>query len=158
MMFLQAEALLTWYCVGGREGILYRKAEFLYDFGNFKKGEKYERVLISLNTSEIVTFDKKGTEKSQSFCLTPSEKHKMFNYKYDTEEGECYNLKVEHEKEMVFTVLDYCKYDIEGKPLQKLSGSKELTTKFTEMVNSDKKLREHFERLCKNEAEGIESC
>lgn len=160
MEFLQAEAPLTWYHVGERDGILYREAEFLQDFGNFKKGEKYRKILISLSTSEIVTFDEKGKQKAQSFCLIPSERHKMFNYKYDNEEGECFELRIEHEKDMVFTVLNYCKYDIEGRPLQRLSGiqAKELTPKFTEMVNKDKKLREHFERLCKNEAEGIEPC
>lgn len=159
MVFLQAEAPLTWYFVREREGILYKKAEFLQEFGNFKRGEKYASVLISLTTSEIVAFDEQGNQKSQGFCLLPSERHKMFNCKYDTEDGECFDLKVEHEKELKFTVLNYCRYDADGKPIQKLAGSqaKALTPKFNEMVNRNNKLREHFERLCK-QAEGVESC
>lgn len=72
MVFLQAEAPLTWYRVRGREGILYKDAEFLYDFGIFKKGEKYANVLVSLSTSEIVTFDERGRQRVQTFSLLPS--------------------------------------------------------------------------------------
>jgi hypothetical protein len=72
-VFLQAEGSTRYYCHGEVEGIEYKNAEFLQDFGIFKKGEQHERIIISLTTGEIVIYNEKG-KITQPFALVPREK------------------------------------------------------------------------------------
>lgn len=71
-VFLQAEESTRHYQWGEVEGIEYKNAEFLQDFGLFKKGEQYERIIISFTTGEIIVYREEG-KVTQPFALVPRE-------------------------------------------------------------------------------------
>jgi hypothetical protein len=71
-VFLQAEGSTRYYNWGEVEGIEYKNAEFLQDFGIFKQGEQYERIIISFTTGEIIVYREEG-KVTQPFALVPRE-------------------------------------------------------------------------------------
>jgi len=55
---------------GDVEGIEYKNAEFLEDFGIFKKGDQYDRIIISITTGEFIVYGNAG-KMVQPFAMIP---------------------------------------------------------------------------------------
>jgi hypothetical protein len=72
--FLVVQESVDTYSRGRIEGMEYYNAEFLDDFGVFKKGEKFNTLIFSITTSEIIAYNKKRgqnlNKKIQKFNLS----------------------------------------------------------------------------------------